>query len=72
VTLIDGAEQLFTAGELLIEVPRVQSRPRAQPLDRGRRVAVGPEQLEAGVQQLPTSLGAPLRRRLAAVAALAW
>jgi hypothetical protein len=59
VTLIDDAEQLFTAGELLIEVPRVQSRPGAQSLDRGRRIAVGPEQLESGVEQLLASLRTP-------------
>jgi hypothetical protein len=71
VALINGSEQLLTSGELLVEVPRVQSRPRAQRLDRGRCIAVDPEELEARVEQLLTPLRAALGRGLAAVAALA-
>jgi hypothetical protein len=70
VALVDGTEQLLTTGELLIEVPRVQPGAGAQRLDRGRRVAIGPEQLEARVEQLLAPLGAALGRALAAVAAL--
>jgi hypothetical protein len=71
VALVDGAEQLLTAGELLVEVSRVQTGAGAQSFDRGRCVAVGPEQLEARVEQLFAALRATLRRGLAAVAALA-
>jgi hypothetical protein len=70
VALVDRSEQLLAPGELLVEVPRVQSGAGAQPLDRGRRVAIGPEQLEARVEQLLAPLGATLGRALAAVAAL--
>jgi hypothetical protein len=71
VALVDGAEQLFTGGELLVEVPRVQSGPGAQRLNRGRAVSLGPEQLEARVEQLLTPLRPALGRGPAAVAALA-
>jgi hypothetical protein len=71
VALVDGAEQLFAAGKLLVEVARVQAGARAQRLDRGAAVSLAPEQLEAGVEQLFAPLRTPLRRRLAAVSALA-
>jgi hypothetical protein len=70
VAVVHRPKQLFAPGELLVEVPRVQARARAQPLDRGRRVAIGPEQLKARVEQLLASLRASLGRALAAVAAL--
>jgi hypothetical protein len=71
VALVDGAEQLFAARELLVEVARVQPGARAQRLDRGRAVSVGPEQLEARIEQLLAPLRPSLGRGLAAVAALA-
>jgi hypothetical protein len=71
VALVDGSEQRLPAGELLVEVARVEPGAGAQRLDRGRRVAVGPEQLQARVEQLLTSRGAALWRGFAAVATLA-
>jgi predicted component of type VI protein secretion system len=70
VALVHRPKQRFAAGELLVEVARVQPGAGAQRLDRGRRVAIGPEQLEARVEQLLASLRASLGRALAAVAAL--
>jgi hypothetical protein len=70
VALVHRPKQLFTAGELLIEVSGVQPGAGAQRLDRGRRVAIGPEQLEARIEQLLAPLRASLGRALAAVAAL--
>jgi hypothetical protein len=61
---------LFTAGELLVEVPGIQAGGGAQRLDRGGAVPLGPEQLEARVEQLLAPLGATLGRALAAVTAL--
>jgi hypothetical protein len=72
VALVDGAEQLFAASELLVKVPRVQAGAGTQRLDRGRAVPLGPKQLEACVEQLLAPLRTPFWRSLAAVAALVW
>ena len=71
MAVVDGTKQFLAAGELLIEVPGIEAGLRAQRLDRHRRKALGPEQLEAGVEQLLPALGPALGRRLATVAAFA-
>ena len=71
MAVVDGAQQLLAALELLVEVPRVESCLSAQRLDRRRRISGRPEQLKAGVEQLLAPLGSALSRRLTAVDASA-
>src|SRR5205085_2883737 len=68
VAVVDGAEQILPGLELLVEVAGVQSRRRAEGLDRCLGVAVGPEQLKAGVEQPLAALGTALLVGLAGVA----
>ena len=58
--LVHGHDQLVEVAEALVEVPRVEAGVLADGAHGGAGGALGPEQLEAGVEEEATPLGPPV------------
>ena len=58
--VVDGDEELVAVGEALVEVAGVEAGPLAHRPHRRAGVALGAQEVEAGVDQLRAPLGGPL------------